>query len=475
MKKLMLAAITAAVTGGVFAAPEVFDYKASVKYLYLKTTSVKYNGDTYSVYTKFQKSAKLTGYLIQDVDGVTSTTISGRGTANNDALTAYDFGRNRSFLGVMSSAAESAFKQPKILPAVLDAKFIDTNFKKAHTASTGLAEGTLFVGGEAIAPVRPQLDYLTLARDPTGLVPTSRGTDAHVLPAVGQAGMFAYADYVWTSCFLLGRYNGPNYFYNEIFVPPFADFELAWDRNLPETLQVGFLDPGEYDNTNWRSFFHDTWMNGAGIGKYIVPGKTVSGDVCCGLQSSTTTYPAILSTLTGSLKGGIFICTDNGIDSKNRDYRFFDQWDGGRAAWDSQFFSGRLVSALGDAQDYAADKWQFDLWQDGSAEQETTDVIFGNWAIKRTTKLKAVIPTNAEVQFYTGFDADAGEGYATYAEFSAAQSSRAELALVINSAVKKLKASTSLITGEEIYNLNARQQVGVLPVLTPAFVEYYGL
>lgn len=474
MKKLMFAAVAAAVTGGAFAAPEVYDYKASVKYLYLKQTSVTYNKVKYSVYTKVQKSGALKGYLIQDVDGVTSTTISQRGTDSADAATAFDYGRNRAFLVVQSSTAERGFKQPKILPAVLDAKYLDTNFKKAHAATTGLAEGVLFVGGEAIAPVRPQLDYLTLAKDANGLVPTSRGA-APALPEAGKAGMIAYADYVWTSCFLLGRYNGPNYFYNEVFVPPFADFEYAWDQNLPATLQVGFLDSQDYDHSNWRSFFHDTWLNGAGVGKYVVPAATVGGTVCCGLQSTRTVNVPVLSTLSGSLKGGIFICTDNGIDSENRDYRFFDQWEGGRAAWDAQFYSGRLVAALGDAQDYAADKWQFDLWQDGSAEQETTDVIFGTWSIKRNTKLKATALTQAEVRSYTSYDETAGTGYATVDAFTAAEADRAALALVINSAVKSLSANTVLINGEEIFNLNARAQVGSLLVLTPKFVTYYGL
>ena len=41
MKKLMIATLGLAVAGSVFGTPEVFDYKASVKHMYLKEVKIK--------------------------------------------------------------------------------------------------------------------------------------------------------------------------------------------------------------------------------------------------------------------------------------------------------------------------------------------------------------------------------------------------------------------------------------------------
>jgi hypothetical protein len=68
MKKLMITAAAVALVGGAFAT-NIFDYKATVKYVDLKTATVK-NSDGVKVKALFKvvKSATLTGYLVTPLD-----------------------------------------------------------------------------------------------------------------------------------------------------------------------------------------------------------------------------------------------------------------------------------------------------------------------------------------------------------------------------------------------------------------------
>lgn len=426
MKKLMIATLGLAVAGSVFGAPEVFDYKASVKHMYLKEVKVK-TDKQYVVYQKYAKSASLKGYLIMDREGVTSQTISGS-TAG-----AFDYGRNRGFLVVQNSKAEAKLRAPKILPAVLDAKWIDTQFKKDHKAKSGLAEGTLFVGGDSVACVRTQLDVIDDEVKDRQRPPAA--------PAKTTPGMSAYADYVWTSIYLFGQFNGPNWF-KRGGVSPFDKFESEWDANLPADLQI------DWSNRSPVNYFHDTWMNGAGIGKFAQP---ESGDLCCGLQK-TSAY--VLASLSGNLKGGLFLCTENGIDAKNEDYKWFDG-----VAWEDQFNCARLNIA----DTFSPDSWQNDMWNDGAVEQETTDVLFGSWSIKRSNKF---FPSNN-----VGF-----ERYLTDGEVALIMPAVGTDSLwaAIKGAALKLKNSAKVYNNAEIYATPDSKRFD-LPMVTPKFALYYGL
>ena len=439
MKKLMIATLGLAVAGSVFGAPQVFDYKASVKHMYLKEVKIKTSGFSGIVYQKYAKSASLKGYLIMDADGVTSPTI------NPDApAKAFDYGRNRGFLVVQNSKAEAKVRAPKILPAVLDAKWVDTQLKKDHKASSGVAEGTLFVGGDSVACVRTQLDNLNGVITDRGQAPGS--------PAAATPGMSAYADYVWTSVYLFGQFNGPNWFQGrQGRVCPFDTFEDAWDANLPDELRI-----------NWQTrtqanllinYFHDTWMNGAGIGKYAVPTST-TGDLCCGL-TETTTSAIVLDTLTGNLKGGLFICTENGIDAHDQDYNWFDGVD-----WEDQFNCNRLYSGMGQ-QTFSA-KWQNDMWNDGAVEQETTDVIYGSWSIKWNRK------------FYNAKGGVARDLTDEEKLLIVPATDTLPLWGAIKGAALKLNKSANVYDGKEIHTKTASNRFA-LPVVTPQFATYYGL
>lgn len=436
MKKLMIATLGLAVAGSVFGAPQVFDYKASVKHMYLKEVKIKTANFSGIVYQKYAKSASLKGYLIMDADGVTSPTI------NPDApAKAFDYGRNRGFLVVQNSKAEAKVRAPKILPAVLDAKWVDTQLKKAHKASSGVAEGTLFVGGDSVPCVRTQLDVIN------GVI-TDRGT-APATPAANTPGMSAYADYVWTSVYLFGQFNGPNWFKTPVNETPFRAFEKDWDENLPTELKTGVAT--KYDDLGFVNFYHDTWMNGAGIGKYAVPTST-TGDLCCGL-TTTTTSEIVLDTLTGNLKGGLFLCTENGIDAKHADYKWFDNSD-----WEDQFNCARLYVA----DKFSGDIWQNDMWNDGAVEQETTDVIYGSWSIKWNRK------------FYAAKGGVARDLTEVEERLIVPAANTIPLWGAIKGAALKLNKSANVYDGTEIYGKSASNRFA-LPVVTPQFATYYGL
>lgn len=433
MKKLMIATLGLAVAGSVFGAPQVFDYKASVKHMYLKEVKIKTSGFSGIVYQKYAKSASLKGYLIMDADGVTSPTI------NPDApAKAFDYGRNRGFLVVQNSKAEAKVRAPKILPAVLDAKWVDTQLKKAHKASSGVAEGTLFVGGDSVPCVRTQLDVIN------GVI-TDRGT-APTAPAANTPGMSAYADYVWTSVYLFGEKNGPNWFKASTGGAPFSEFEAAWDANLPTELQTDWANK----SLTIVNYYHDTWMNGAGIGKYAVPTST-TGDLCCGL-TTTTTSEIVLDKLTGNLKGGLFLCTENGIDAKKASYYWFDG-----ATWEDQFNCARIEPGS-----TFSDGYQNDMWNDGAVEQETTDVIYGSWSIKWNRK------------FYAAKGGVARDLTEVEERMIVPAANTIPLWGAIKGAALKLNKSANVYDGTEIYGKSASNRFA-LPVVTPQFATYYGL
>ena len=126
MKKFMLAAAAALMVGSAFAA-DVYDYKASVKYVDLKPTKMKISGYSYNMYIKVVKTAKLEGYVVttECCDGIES---------------------NTGFLVVTNKKSD---KMPKFLPAQLMAKIWNTKYN----AKTSNAEGYLFTGlGKAAVP-----------------------------------------------------------------------------------------------------------------------------------------------------------------------------------------------------------------------------------------------------------------------------------------------------------------------------------
>jgi hypothetical protein len=453
MKKLMIAALATTAVGGAFAAggfPLVYDYKASVKHVYLKEVKV---GATL-VYQKYQKSATLKGYLIMDDEGATSASYADGasyfGLADNSGTYTADQGRNRGFLVVQNGSVESKVKHPKILPAVMDGRWLDTNFKKAHKATTGLAEGTLFVGGDNFIATREKLEL-----NNTG-VHTINGT-ALTAPAANVPGLSAISDYVWTSIYLFGQFNGPNW-YQTAGASPFDAFEKAWDNNLPTGIQTwnNATTPKTVIN-----YYHDTWMNGAGVGKFGTPDPV--GELCCGLTK--VNQNRIITQLSGSLKGGIFLCTENGIGVNSAYYDWFDSTPAVfNGAWEDQFACCRddpreVLTYLGATFVAAGDKWQNDLWQDGPFEQETTDVVYGTWSIKYNNSFLSKVAVELTPAQILAINPVVG----TEALWAS-----------IKGAALKLNPKATLWDGTEIYNKTSAQRFSV-PLITPSFAKYYSL
>ena len=420
MKKLMIAAAAAVAVGGAFADPLVYDYKASIKQVNLKEKTVKLGNVTWSAYIKYQSTATLKGYLIQDTDGATSPVIQGLVGSGNSvpATRPQDYGRNTAFLVVQNSKAPAAIRFPKILPAVLDAKWVDATLG----GKTGIAEGYLYVGGDVVAgQIRPSIDIFNGVKAENGRT-----------PAKGFI-----SDYCWTSVYLFGEYNGPLF-----FTGLWDNAEAAIDGAMPASLQQPFTAGTSY-------FYHDTWMNGSGIGKYAT-GKATKP--CCGMPS---TVGKTLDTLSGNLKGGIFLCTENGTDL-SAGYALI-----GGLAWEDQFFTARIDDGTG-TYDGAGDYDQTDLWQDGDLELNTRDVVTGTWSIKFTTKLAPVAVTATELNALTaaGTTEDA-KGLAS-------------LMNTIKGAAVKLNSKVIFASGNEIWN-EVTAYHDQVTFLTPQFCAYYGL
>ena len=477
MKKLMFAAATVAVAGGAFSAPLVYDYKASAKHMYLKEVNVRvaFGGfsQTFRVYQKVQKSATLRGFLIVDADGATSPTINAAKLANptynnggkwangtpaqdETGATPPDFGRNRAFLVVQNSKAEADVRFPKIIPSVLDAKWIDTKFSVVNgarnPATSGIAEGYLYSGGNFGIATRPQLDLLMDA------VNSGRG---HVTDRVDNGGaLLANArmigDYAWTSLWLFGKYNMPTGLTGLWDISQGAIDTGASAANLPLT---NLFAPGGF-------FFHDTWMNGSGFGKYSA-GKVK--EPCCGYASAAST--AVLETLSGNLKGGLLLCTENGTYFQNGIYNHLA---GG--IWEDQFFCARMGTGVaGDPTNGAFSAGdaepQQDLWQDGELELNTSDCISGTWSIKLTNR------NLATVNPITRDDLNDGLGLAVPAAWAEDVPGLRVLLSTIKGAAFALNSKTIFANGQEIYSASGDDLAGLeqQPFITPAFALYYDL
>ena len=493
MKKLMIAAAATAVAGGVFGAtavsqdPLVYDYLATVTHMYdklVKVTDVA-SGETVNVYQKSSKTSTIKGYLIQDQWGATSQKLGGSNAW------VYDQGRNRGFLVVYNSGAEADVRAPKIIPAVLEAKRLDTKFKNDKAGAylqEGIAEGMLFAGGDLMADgnlMTPGTtngwNYITqvypadiqagvrmkLDNGNNFLDPTKPAAPQLLQPAF-------YADYAWTSIYLFGEYNGPQ------FAGLWQNAQLDIDAKQRIITGNSFYGTG----LAGEAFYHDTWLNHAGIGTY----KQLKGSaaaICCGLSAGAQAGKFVLESLSGNFKGGIFLCSDNGFE-QNQVSGIYAWFKG--VWWEDQFFSAGAGIDAADAKRgtnavwyVAGDYDQADVWTDGDIEVNTTDVAYGTWSIQRTTALTGVAWTSDEIAALATLDTTVNpKGYT-------AKNALLKLTAAIKGAANKLAGTTPYNfyldkdfdgIGDEIHNVNVADDYAdrfVVPFLTPKFVWAYGL
>lgn len=147
MKKIMFAAAAVALVGGVFAA-DVYDYKASVKYVDFK--KVKINKVSYNV--KVVKSTSLSGYLVTPIQ---CPCTQATGVTGLDPAFLIVVNKNSS--GKMKI---TGVKDPKVLPANLLTKVWAINASKTLEAQGYLFAGVMDQGSaNFVAPASTAYDF----------------------------------------------------------------------------------------------------------------------------------------------------------------------------------------------------------------------------------------------------------------------------------------------------------------------------
>ena len=349
MKKLMIATLGLAVAGSVFGTPVVYDYKATVKHTYLKEANVKFPGVTNKVklYLKKAKSSSLKGYLIQDVDRQTKRAAS-------DIQP-----KNRCYLVVLNRSAEKDYRYVRILPGIIDASWYSNKVLPDYTRkpTSVAAQGYLSLGGDmtdasgldgaTFTGTGPDEDIHTLSYIEK-VIGSGNYAQRKFIPSFQSGGLLAQGidDYFFTSCYLFGKYNQPD-----------------WN----------FVTDGA-SSVLYRGFFADAWLNGAGLGK-----ASFSKEGCCGL----TKDGYALESLTGNLKAGLYLCGLSGSMAPNHQYLFVF----GEQIWAENWTE--------DAGNMRANK--ADTWADGELDLGTTDVGYGTWSIKRNAKFAKVSIKDTEL------------------------------------------------------------------------------
>lgn len=338
----MIATLGLAVVGSVFGEPVVYDYKATVKHTYLKEAKVKISGDQAKIYLKKAKSSSLKGYLIQDVDKETKK-------AAGDIQP-----KNRCYLVVLNRSAEKDYRYVRILPGIIDASWYSNKVLPDYTRkpTSVAAQGYLYLGGD-MTDTLAGATFTGIDKESTlPSIDEGIGTGNYAQRAFidslqsGSALKKGIDDYWFTSCYLFGKYNQPD-----------------WN----------FVKDGA-SSVLYRWFFADAWLNGAGLGK-----ASYSSEGCCG----RTEAGYVLESLTGNLKAGLYLCGLSGSMAPRHQYLFVF----GEQIWAETWTE--------DAGHMRANK--ADTWADGELDLGTTDVGYGTWSIKRNAKFAKVAITDKEL------------------------------------------------------------------------------
>jgi len=341
MKKLMIATLAAAAVGGAFAAPLVYDYKASVKHMYEKEQKV---GTTWKFYVKYVKSSKLQGYFVQDKD---STSL----LSQKDAGGTVALSEKKGFLVLINKSAEKNYRAPKIMPAQLDVKAVVTKVDKNGLAASSIAEG-YFYAGPFIAFPDANNAWDDSQDDKTDwMVNNGVSNSAIDKRAYGTVGSTLY---------LFGQHNTYNKFDNTL--------------HQPATICA----------------FGDAWLNGAGFGTI----GTATAGLCCGWE--TTAGGSNLKSISGNLKGGLFLCSAGGVPANNENWFFaLGLEDLYKSDSDGTGYGHTIYGWEPAVAEPLEDRV---TWADGDIALSTTDVVSGSWTLKpASASFKAVALTPDEI------------------------------------------------------------------------------
>ena len=371
MKKLLIATLAASAVGGAFATPVAYDYRASVKHMYERVARAG-NAD---VYVKYVKSSRLVGYFVQDFDG-----SSKLANLLADATTPQT--EKRGFLVLLNRSAERDYRQPKIMPAQLDVKACitrtrgtGTETRVAHVYEAYFYAGPFagFTDANVWNPEQDDgADYLfNLNAGGPGVGPRTYGTAGSTL-------------------YLFGQHNTFNRFNNSA------------NNNTWTNGQVPF-DAGSFATTTAAEVraFGDAWLNGAGFGS-----GTASSTLCCG-WATVGTGNNIFRTLSGNLKGGLFLC---GIGNRPANvaagYFALGLEDVFRSDIPGTTI-GKTVQGDEALTANGEDPADRVTWADGDIALATTDVVSGSWAIRPSTRLAPVGLDATEIAFFAGVNTPA--------------------------------------------------------------------
>ena len=361
MKKLMIAAAAAVAVGGAFADPLVYDYKASVKHMYEKEQR---SGNT-TVYVKYVKSSKLQGYFVQDADGSSKlANLLADGTTPQSA--------KRGFLVLINRSAESAYRQPKIMPAQLDVKECITRVggsasaPRVSSAYEGYFYAGPFAGFTDLNKWNPEQD------DGADYLFNNNNGGA---PGVG----FRTYGTAGSTLYLFGQHNTFNRFNNSAGNQTWTDGPVLFDTVGPAAAEV--------------RAFGDAWLNGAGFGT-----GTTSGTLCCG-WATLGSGNNIFRTLSGNLKGGLFLC---GIGNRvaNQAPGYFSL---GLEDLFASDIPGTNIGKTVQGDEAVTPNNEFAdrvTWADGDIALSTTDVVSGTWSLKPNFRLQPADLTLGEIAFF---------------------------------------------------------------------------
>lgn len=349
MKKLMIATAVAAIAGGAFSAPLVYEYKASVKHMYEKIQTVGIGAGAANYYVKYVKNSKLQGYFIQDKDAASLL-------ANTDAGGTAVQSEKKGFLVLINKSAEKNYTAPKIMPAQLDVKTVVTKVDRFGAPAQSIAEAYFYAG--------PFIAFPDAANPWDGSQDDGAEYMVNNGAANGAAGVRAYGT-VGSTLYLFGQHNTYNRF----------DNTLA----QPATICA----------------FGDAWLNGGGFGTI---GTAVAG-LCCGWETSAG--GSSVKSLSGDLKGGLFLCSAGGVLASGGGWFFalgledLYRSDIPGTGYNHAIY-GWNAGAAEDTEDRVT-------WADGDISLSTTDVVSGNWTLKPAgKKFQAVALTAAETA-WAGF------------------------------------------------------------------------
>lgn len=269
MKKLLFAAAAVATIGAAEAA-NVADYKATVKCVYMKQLkNIKINGATVSPYLKYVGVTSLNGYVVYG------------NCACNDLNDVVDIKYSPAYLIVRSFAQTD--NQPKIFPADLLIKMIDTRLGTAGDTDMIGAEGYLFAGAGKGSTFNNWDAFLWDHDATTVLNYTDENTK-------------------WAGVANDGLYN-----VNHFGRPSFKGV-APWMSNLSYSFGFGSYATrllfGQYNDADTTGYFLDSWLDHAGFGTALYDFEAGG----CELDQ----FGTCLEKLAGYLIGGEFICHKNG-------------------------------------------------------------------------------------------------------------------------------------------------------------------